>query len=58
MKKIRIDKLLSTLGYGSRKDVKKLINLKSIRENNKTLINPSAIVCPNSVYLNNEKIKY
>jgi len=58
MKKIRIDKQLSTLGYGSRKDVEKLINLKLIRENNKTLINPSTIVCPNSVYLNNEKIKY
>ncbi|SNZ07804.1 16S rRNA pseudouridine516 synthase [Persephonella hydrogeniphila] len=60
MKKIRLDKFLSDLGFGSRKEVKKLIKQKRVQVNDRTVNNPSFTIDiqKDSVYLDGELLQY
>ncbi|WP_102263917.1 pseudouridine synthase [Mesobacillus jeotgali] len=57
---MRIDKVLSNLGYGSRKDVKKLLKDGSVKVNNEIVKDAKHHVDPenDSITLNGEEIHY
>ncbi len=60
MKKIRLDKLLSTSGFGSRKEVKGIIKNSDVLVDGKLVKDPGFILDPHSskVSLNGEAIDY
>ncbi|PKR79337.1 16S rRNA pseudouridine(516) synthase [Halalkalibacillus sediminis] len=57
---MRIDKLLSNQGFGSRKDVKKLLKKKMVIVDGETISSSSTHVDPETseVYVGNEKVHY
>lgn len=57
---MRIDKVLSNLGYGSRKDVKKLLKDGAVKVNNEIIKDAKHHVDPenDSITLNGEEIHY
>jgi len=60
MKKCRLDKFLTDIGLGSRKEVKKLIKQKRVRVNENTVNRPDYHVNPETdrVYLDDEPLIY
>ena len=58
MKNIRIDKLLSSLGYGSRKQIGEMIKMKVIFDEKRLIKDKTEYIDPYSIYINKVKIKY
>jgi len=60
MSKIRLDKLLSNTGFGSRKEVKSIIRAGRLRIGDEIIYDPGYIVDIDSsdVYVDNERISY
>lgn len=59
-KKQRLDKILSNMGYGSRKDVKKLIKDGLIKVNDEIILDNKIKLNPyeDEIYIRNEKLNY
>lgn len=59
-KKERLDKILANMGYGSRKDVKKIIRDGKVKVNNTIILNNEFKVNPyeDEIYFNNEEVLY
>lgn len=59
-KKERLDKVLANMGYGSRKDVKKLIKSGRVKVNDIVTLNGETKVNPyeDNIFLDNERIIY
>ena len=59
-KKLRIDKILSNLGYGSRADLKKYCKNSLIKVNGKIISNPGTQVDPelDKIEFDNKEVKY
>ncbi|WP_353096493.1 pseudouridine synthase [Tissierella praeacuta] len=59
-KRERLDKILSNMGYGSRKDVKKFIKDGKVKVNNTIILNNEFKVNPyeDEIYFNNEEVLY
>ena len=59
-KKLRIDKVLSNLGYGSRADLKKYCKQGLIKINGKTISNPGTQVDTeiDKIEFDNKEVKY
>lgn len=60
MKKLRLDKLLAKAGYGSRKEVKRIIRTQDIHVNGEIIKSSGFIVDPNldQVTINGEEVHY
>lgn len=60
MKKIRIDKLLSTVGVGSRSEIKKYVKSNLVKVNDKVIKDSGLLVNPDLdvIVFNNQKINY
>ncbi|WP_457643575.1 pseudouridine synthase [Persephonella sp.] len=60
MKKLRLDKFLADLGFGTRKEVRKLIKQKRVSVNGEIVNNPSFHIDPESdtVFLDGEPLTY
>ena len=56
----RLDKVLANAGYGSRKEVKKIVKNKQIRVNGEIVMDSSVYVDPNKdeIYILDEKLDY
>ncbi|WP_456384546.1 pseudouridine synthase [Persephonella sp.] len=60
MKKLRLDKFLADLGFGTRKEVRKLIKQKRVSVNGEIVNNPSFHIDPenDAVFLDGEPLTY
>ena len=57
---MRIDKILSNIGYGSRKEVKKLLKSGAVKVNERLLKDPKEQVDPDTeiVTVHGERVEY